>query len=160
MIFHLFSHHFSPLCTFLSPFLATLHLGLQPVSGKGSFAQNFLNSQASQDHMGASSQGPAAGPHSQPLTQNLSLSMTPASQPLSQELTQVSRENTVVFHCNMTLTVTFRTCLMTAVCLRIPVSMVTLGVWPSAPSWTIPTPSPIPSSRCSEDCRGKVWGRG
>ena len=49
-------------------------------SGKASFAQNLLNSQASQDN--------TASPASQPLTQN-PLSMTQPSQPLSQDLSQV-----------------------------------------------------------------------
>ena len=56
-------------------------------SGKGSFVQNLMNSQASQEQL-SSQHG--SGATSQPLTQNLSLSMTPASQPLSQELSQVT----------------------------------------------------------------------
>ena len=63
----------------------------QNAPSKGSFAQNLLNSQASQEQLPSSTGATAAsqGASSLPLTQGLSLSMTSASQPFSQELSQV-----------------------------------------------------------------------
>lgn len=73
-----------PPAMFSMPMPPPQHFQQHPLPGKGSFAQNLLNSQASQEHLSSASQGP-----SQPLTQSLSLSMPPApSQPFSQELSQ------------------------------------------------------------------------